>query len=135
MKSKNKQLIEASEYIFQNPTISKTQVASIFKVDRHSIPVKDFEKYIFEKDNKCYYFTNEELKIVQYWNDNPNISFNELKRKFNQPSKIETLKDGQKYWAIQLKDIIKFNIIEMLLKTLKQKKMLIGQDSYQLTDI
>lgn len=92
MKSKNKQLIEASEYIFQNPTISKTQVASIFKVDRHSIPVKDFEKYIFEKDNKCYYFTNEELKIVQYWNDNPNISFNELKRKFNQPSKIETLK-------------------------------------------
>ena len=92
MKSKKIQLIKASEYANQNPTISLTKIASIFGVDRHSIPVKDFEKYTFEKDNKCYYFEEKELEIIQYWNENPTISFCDLKRKFGMPSKIDTLK-------------------------------------------
>lgn len=40
--------------------VSLTKIASIFGVDRHSIPVKDFEKYTFEKGNKCYYFDEKE---------------------------------------------------------------------------
>ena len=47
----------------------------MFGVDRHSIPVKNFEKYTFEKDNKCYYFEEKELEIIQYWNENPTIEF------------------------------------------------------------
>lgn len=72
--------------------VSLAEIASIFGVDRHSIPVKDFEKYAFEKGNKCYYFDEKELKIIQYWNENPTISFPDLKRKFGMPSKIDTLK-------------------------------------------
>lgn len=64
----------------------------MFQVDRHTIPVENYEYYTIEKDDRCYWFDKEELEIVEYWDNNPTIDFTELKKKFGKPSKRETLK-------------------------------------------
>lgn len=91
MKSKSKNLIEASRYITEHPGESISSIAAKFKIDRHSLPVKDFEKYIDGADNRAYYFSPTELEIIAYWQEHPNINFPELKQIFGQPSKLDTL--------------------------------------------
>lgn len=91
MKSKSKNLIEATKYLYHHDS-NKTNVAKLFQVDRHSLPVKDYEKYIYlYKDRYCW-LSEEELTIIRYWIDNPNLTFLDIRQKFNKPENPRTLK-------------------------------------------
>lgn len=91
MKSKPKKILDATIYLYENHC-SLTEAAKIFGTDRHCLPLEDYQNYTVIKDDKCYWFTEEELQIVDYWVNNPSITFTELKRKFGKPGKADTLK-------------------------------------------
>ena len=79
MKKINKKVIEAIEYIKQNPTVSMTQAGQIFNMDRHIISKylknDDYLKYNIENqsnidDEYLYYFSKDELEYINFYLSN-----------------------------------------------------------------
>ena len=100
MKKKSKQLIEARKFKVDNPDWSFTKVANIFKVDRHalsklSIEELDCYNITSEKDpDNLYYFSPEELELVNCYANDSEINFKKLKEKYSNscPESSSTLK-------------------------------------------
>lgn len=100
MKKKSKQLIEARKFKVDNPDWSFTKVANMFKVDRHALSklsIKQLDCYniISEKDpDNLYYFSSEELELVNCYASDSEINFKKLKEKYPNscPESSSTLK-------------------------------------------
>lgn len=100
MKKKSKQLIEARKFKVDNPDWSFTKVANMFKVDRHalsklSIEELDCYNIISEKDpDNLYYFSSEELELVNCYANDSEINFKKLKERYPNscPESSSTLK-------------------------------------------
>lgn len=114
MKKIKKSILAAVEYVHNNPTESLTAVSKIFGVDRHTLGQYCTQTYdssnLFEnqanpEDDSLYYFTNEELELVSYYEQNSDKSYKSIKEKFpNAPSKLTTIRNwldilGKKYFS------------------------------------
>lgn len=93
MKKIKNEIVEAIEFLRNNPSMSLTKVAQQFNTDRHSLSKYskinlDEYKYLFE--NEWYSLDEKELEAVEYYKSNPNITFTEIKNKFGY--KNETFK-------------------------------------------
>ena len=89
MKKMKKNLIPAIEYSLQNPTISITKVSELFGVARHSVGKYKNNYFLYTYDNKSntddeylYYFSDEDLEFINIYLNNPDISYNDLKKSY-----------------------------------------------------
>lgn len=99
MKKIKKNIINALDYLEQNPTESISKTATIFNIDRHTLSdyqIKHIDKeLLFESQNNkefLYLFSNEELSIIQYYTQHSNEPAYKLKEKFPQAPSIRTLR-------------------------------------------
>lgn len=69
--------------------LSKSKVADMFKIDRHSfckLTWKDkYKELVFPKEDNgyCYYFEPKEWEAIQEYINNPNITKKEIRDKYN----------------------------------------------------
>lgn len=114
MKTKTKQLIEAFYYLEEHPEESLTSVSKKFNVDRHSLsgPTKDtFKNYSIESvtnPNNLYWFTEEELAVVNYYVENDNATYIEIFQKFGLPKKSTTFANWLKILGIEKRQNYKY---------------------------
>ena len=100
MKKKSKQLIEARKFKVDNPELSFTKVANMFSVDRHTLSklsIEELDYYNITSENdpdNLYYFSPEELELVNYYINNSEVNFKKLKEKYPNscPESSSTLK-------------------------------------------
>lgn len=102
MKKMKKNIINALYYIEQNPNESLTSVGNKFKVDRHTLSDKikenQFKKYIYEShkigdEDFLYYFTEEELDIVDFYKKNSDKAYRIVKEKFPNAPDIRAMRN------------------------------------------
>ena len=102
MKKISKNLICALNYAEQNPTMSLTQIANQFNVERHALSrwltaTQSYKNYIYNNkkdpnDNMMYYFSDAELEMLNYYKEHKNITHSQLcKDRVNAPKKHQTL--------------------------------------------
>lgn len=100
MEKLKKNIIAALEYWDQHPTLSATKVGEIFKCDRHALSRNkeiEYSRYNIEdasgeNPDYLYYFNDEELKIIQIYENNPDKTNVELRKLYkNFPKRNETL--------------------------------------------
>lgn len=130
MKKIKKQILKALEYLEQNPDQSLTQIGKKFQTDRHTLSrylQKDFinKNNLYENsqgiDDYLYYFSDEELAYLYYYQNHSKEPYNKLKEKFPNAPKIETMRNQmnilglpyykgylRKYWYNE----DRFNMIE-----------------------
>ena len=112
MKKKSYAMINAAKYKAENPNSSIMSIAKQFGVDRGALTkaLDDYLLYTIDgNDGFYYYFTKEELSIVEYFMEHPHISIEELKRVFNTSMKSDTLKRWIKILGYEYKTHHKYN--------------------------
>lgn len=93
MKKIKKNILDAIDYLQNNPKNSITQTAILFNVDRHTLsdyvskrsdyPQNNLFISKKEPDNGyLYFFTNEELEIIEYYKEYSHLGYPSLKEKF-----------------------------------------------------
>lgn len=91
MKKIKKNILNALEYLRNNPNRSITETAKLFNIDRHTLSNymnQDWlDKQFVEnqqnlEDPYIYYFTNREISIIDYYRNHSNESYNNIKDKF-----------------------------------------------------
>lgn len=95
MKRKQKKLINAKKYKIEHPKESLTAVAKKFNTDRHllsKILQDDTDYFIDGHDEYMYYFTEDEMDMINFFIDNPTVSMREILSQYGNPCKAETLK-------------------------------------------
>lgn len=115
MKKIKKKILEAIDYSIQNPTISLTQIGTIFKVDRHTIC--DYKNKNFNKENLfeshkpneeefLYFFTDEELECIEYYKNHSSEPYYITKNAFPNvaPGSVRTIRNwmdilGNQYFS------------------------------------
>ena len=97
MKKIKKNIIEALDFLKNNPTETLTKVSELFNIDRHTLG--EYQKFkinnnnLFQnvknlEDNYLYFFTNQELEIIKYYERHSEESYKKLKEKYpNAPTK------------------------------------------------
>lgn len=102
MKKISKSLYDACQFYKFHPQESITNIANMFKVDRHSISkhLYDYKNYIYKKDDCYYLLTEQELAPVIYFLQHPNEPMVSITKLFK--TKSDTIKRrleviGQQY--------------------------------------
>lgn len=102
MKKIKKNILNALEYLEQNPTSSITFVANLFQVDRHTLSnyrtkridrTLLFENKQNKSDDYLYLFSNEELEIIEYYINNSEKPYKNIKEKFLNAPDIRALRN------------------------------------------
>lgn len=84
MKKIKKQILDAIDYLEQNPTISITEASQIFHIERHTVATyrnKEFNKNNLFKSQKpneeefVYFFSDEELACIEYYTNHSEKSY------------------------------------------------------------
>lgn len=106
MKKIKKIYLEAVEYLMQNPTKTVTAVAQQFQMDRHTLSdywglVQSgrlnksnlFESHKANDAEFLYYFSDEELAIITYYEQNSDKPYIRLKEKYPKAPDVRALRN------------------------------------------
>ena len=94
-----KAIVEAINFLEQNPKMSMTQAGELFGADRHGIAKyrknNEYKKFKFESPifpDYIYYFTPNELEVIKHYNECLELGYPEFKKRYPAaPSRKESL--------------------------------------------
>lgn len=93
MKKIKSEIMDAVEFLINNPSISLTKVSQAFNIDRHTLSKYfklDLSEYKYLYNDEWYYLDECEESAIKYYISNKNVTFTDIKRKFGYKS--ETFK-------------------------------------------
>ena len=102
MRKLKKNILEAVEYVVENPQISLTTAARIFGTDRHSIKrylslgIKKENLFESSKANNkdyLYYFSDTELKYINYYKEHSSEPYSSIRKEYPNIPDVRTIRD------------------------------------------
>ena len=91
MKKISNNIVEAVEYYNNHKEESITSISKSFNIGRHTLSKyikEDIEKFKYYYNNDWYFLDDKEEEAIDYYINNPNVSFAEIQKKFGYKSTL-----------------------------------------------